>query len=888
MKYLTFFFLIVFSILLMTADSYGATKTWNKTNGGTWSTSSNWSPSGAPAAGDSVIINSDQSSNIISVPTISLLALIINGNCDLEASTSGNTITVTGTLSVASGKTISIGGTTRTNFTLDANAVGTINGIFTQNAGSTTRTFTCSGNLSIGPSGYINGAGAFVLSSGATLQIGSTNGITSGTTASGNIQVTGNRTYNAAANYIYNGTSNQNTGNGLPTNLTGSLTINNPGYTVTLSNAKTIANGGTVNLNSGTFAAGTNLTMSSTTTINRSEGSMTGTLQGTGIYDVNYTGNSKTSGPELSGSGLRNMNINLNSVQILTIDQNRTPDGNLTISSGTLDINTYTINRSASGGTFSMAAGTTLLVGGASNFPSNYSTRTLDAASTVNYDNNGNQTVAQVTYGNLTLSGSGTKTLTGSTTVNGALTINSGATFSVGSNYALTLGGDFTNNGTFTAGMGTVTLSNASSEQNIGGTAVTTFYNLTMNNTSAGGVTLGNNEIVSNTLTLTGGKIFTGTNTLTLGTGTSALGTLSPATPSQSSYIVGNFERWFGASVMTDMSWFPVGTATSFRPAGIIFTAAPTSGGKILVTGYNTNPGSVNTTFPVDSSYTVNRYSKEAWWQITPTTLTGGTYSVSLGAFNITGVNDYTKLRVLKRATSSDLWTLAGTYSLGSGSNLQPYANRKGLTGFSQFGIGGNSADNPLNTDAPLPVMLSSFISNVAGRNVILKWMTGTEINNSGFDIERKGFSGEFVKVGFVQGKGTVSTPSSYEFTDRNLISGKYSYRLKQIDNNGNFEYYSLNGDVVVGVPSKFDLSQNYPNPFNPSTKINFDMPKDGLVSLKIYDMLGREVTTLVNEIRTAGYYTVDFNASSLSSGIYFYRINAGDFSSVKNMVIVK
>ena len=124
---------------------------------------------------------------------------------------------------------------------------------------------------------------------------------------------------------------------------------------------------------------------------------------------------------------------------------------------------------------------------------------------------------------------------------------------------------------------------------------------------------------------------------------------------------------------------------------------------------------------------------------------------------------------------------------------------------------------------------------------------------------------------------------------DRNLQTGKYKYRLKQIDNNGNYEYFALNGEVEIGVPKKFDLSQNYPNPFNPVTKINFDLPENGLVNLRLYDMLGREVANIVNnEYRTAGYYTVNFDASKLSSGIYFYRMNAGSFSGIKKMAVIK
>jgi len=198
----------------------------------------------------------------------------------------------------------------------------------------------------------------------------------------------------------------------------------------------------------------------------------------------------------------------------------------------------------------------------------------------------------------------------------------------------------------------------------------------------------------------------------------------------------------------------------------------------------------------------------------------------------------------------------------------------------------------------PNPVRLSLFNSSLINRNIKLNWTTTEELNNSGFEIERKEVRSqntEYSKVTFVTGNGTKNTPTNYSYEDKNLNTRKYKYRLKQIDFNGNFEYFNLNGEIEIGVPKKYDLSQNYPNPFNPTTKINFDLPNDSKVELRIYDMLGREVSTLVNEVKTAGYYTVEFNVSTFASGTYFYRLNvndpngrAGDFSMVKKLVILK
>ncbi len=197
-----------------------------------------------------------------------------------------------------------------------------------------------------------------------------------------------------------------------------------------------------------------------------------------------------------------------------------------------------------------------------------------------------------------------------------------------------------------------------------------------------------------------------------------------------------------------------------------------------------------------------------------------------------------------------------------------------------------------LNGDVPLPVELNSFVSEIKTNTVNLKWSTSSEENNSGFDIERSNVKGqtsdEWIKISFIQGHGTTASPNNYEFIDRNLNSGKYKYRLKQIDFNGNFKYYDLANEVVIGSPEKFELSQNYPNPFNPVTNLGFGISNSGFVSLKVYDVLGNEVKTLVNEIKPAGYFEVEFNGSNLPSGIYYYKLEAGSFSQVKKMMIVK
>ncbi|MBX7041502.1 MAG: FG-GAP-like repeat-containing protein [Ignavibacteria bacterium] len=190
--------------------------------------------------------------------------------------------------------------------------------------------------------------------------------------------------------------------------------------------------------------------------------------------------------------------------------------------------------------------------------------------------------------------------------------------------------------------------------------------------------------------------------------------------------------------------------------------------------------------------------------------------------------------------------------------------------------------------DRPLPVQLASFTSSVEGRSVLLKWSTAAEENNSGFELLRSVGDNDFRSIMYIPGKVSSSQITDYSYEDKNLETGKYHYRLKQIDFNGNFEYFDLPEAVTIGVPDKYFVDQNYPNPFNPLTTIAYGIPQSGNVVLKIFDMAGREVMTLVNEFKDAGYYVAKFDGSSLASGTYIYRIESGSFVSARKMVLLK
>jgi hypothetical protein len=186
-----------------------------------------------------------------------------------------------------------------------------------------------------------------------------------------------------------------------------------------------------------------------------------------------------------------------------------------------------------------------------------------------------------------------------------------------------------------------------------------------------------------------------------------------------------------------------------------------------------------------------------------------------------------------------------------------------------------------------IPVELTAFTANVSGNSVNLNWSTATELNNSGFEIQRKSVNNQFEKVGYVAGFGTTSEPKAYSFTQNDLAVGKYTFRLKQVDFDGSFEY-SNEINVDVNAPAQYSLDQNYPNPFNPSTLIKYSVAQDGFVNVSIFNLLGEKVATLVNSNMKAGSYELNFNASQLSSGVYFYSIEAGDFKAVRKMMLMK
>jgi len=327
------------------------------------------------------------------------------------------------------------------------------------------------------------------------------------------------------------------------------------------------------------------------------------------------------------------------------------------------------------------------------------------------------------------------------------------------------------------------------------------------------------------------------------------------------------------------------------------FTGAQIFTGLLFTLGAS---GAVTTSFRSAGSWTTSGISGTPFQQALD-------YDVEIYGNNSTGMINYTYGSAQNIASNKwDIWVngiLVGDdlakAQLGNDANIDSWM-------FYGESSTGNAANIFLDefyyqnsiAESPLPVTLSDFVISGYGRSIDLNWSTASEINNAGFEIERcvvdRGFPDEWRKVSFVAGSGTTTEIKHYKYIDLDLRSGSYKYRLKQIDFNGNFEYFNPENTeyITIAKPSKFTISQNYPNPSNPVSKIDYQIPYAGMVNITIYDATGKAVKVLIDGYQTADFHTVTFDGTNLSSGIYFYRINGRtenlQFAKTMKMVLIK
>lgn len=436
--------------------------------------------------------------------------------------------------------------------------------------------------------------------------------------------------------------------------------------------------------------------------------------------------------------------------------------------------------------------------------------------------------------------------------ITGEVVISSGATLTLGAfGGDLNIGGDFTNNGTFNCNDRAVTF-NGTSAQNIGGSGSITIDYMTLNNSA--GLTLNQNLSIDNSLTLTSGDINLNGKDITLG---------SSATLSETA---GNTVKGTSGVIQTTRN---LNAPSSLNVAGLgaTITSSVDMGSTTIQRGHAERTGNANTS--------ILRY-----YDISPTTNTGLNATLVFN-YDDSELNSKTEANlVLFRSTNGTDWTYQG-------GNVNTSANTITLSGIDAFSLW-TAGDS----DNPLPVELTSFTARMTGTNVQLNWATASEIDNFGFQIERtlvtEGQDNTFSVIGFVEGKGTVYTPKEYTWVDNTVNRpGKYQYRLKQIDTDGDFEYSDA-VEVVFEAPKSFELSQNYPNPFNPSTRISFTVPADSRVKISVFNAVGELIKVLEDGIREAGYHSVVFDAAGLPSGMYYYKLEAGDFVQSRKMLLIK
>jgi len=399
----------------------------------------------------------------------------------------------------------------------------------------------------------------------------------------------------------------------------------------------------------------------------------------------------------------------------------------------------------------------------------------------------------------------------------------------------------------------------------------------------------------ANKFNMSGGNIFLGTNNITLGSGKSEPGTLGYTSGRLTG--TGSFSRWFGNSSLPTSftNSFPMGAGVNNRGLSVSFSnSSITSGGKLTVS-HNDLPGTTEISPFTDGTFTIDKKTN-MYWSVTQSdnwNLGSTKISLKIEAEGIEGITDVSGLTIIKNNTKA-----GGLFSSGTGTPQRPEANRIGMsiTDLGGTGGSGNTFSIGASNGNPLPVTMSSFVTNTLNRDAVLNWVTSMEINNKGFDVERSkkdastGSYTPWEKISFVNGAGNTQQQTEYVYTDRKLNDGSFRYRIKQVDFNGNFEYFTPqnNSDVIIGKPVKFEVSQNYPNPSNPVSKIDFQIPNDSKVTLKVYDLTGKEVSILIDRNMTSGYHTIEFNGSNLASGIYLYKLTADNFSDIKKMVLVK
>jgi hypothetical protein len=408
---------------------------------------------------------------------------------------------------------------------------------------------------------------------------------------------------------------------------------------------------------------------------------------------------------------------------------------------------------------------------------------------------------------------------------------------------------------------------------------------------NSAGVTLSSSVTASTDLSLSEGALSTGSNTLTLGSSAESVGTLTRT----NGKIIGNFKRWLAASTVDDVL-FPMGTADNYRPVNVSYTSAPETGGTLTAAFTASNPGSNGLPLMEGSGYTVNTVSPDGYWSLSDADgLSGGTYDLDITAEGFGGIADYSALRILKRENSESAWTLDGSHVTGTVSNAIPVLHRSGLSGFSEFGVGGNEGDNSL------LVILSSFTAKMVKGNVMLEWETSSEIENLGYIIRRHSIAdgspsiviASFLTDDALKGQESTTKATKYSYVDKIVEPGKtYLYTLYDVNYEGRENRLK---EIEIEIKAEgamfadsYTLSPAYPNPFNPRTVIPLKLAAGADVHFSLYDINGHMIRELYRGYLAAGSYNLPIDGATLATGIYFVRIRINNSIHVQKISLMK
>ena len=461
-----------------------------------------------------------------------------------------------------------------------------------------------------------------------------------------------------------------------------------------------------------------------------------------------------------------------------------------------------------------------------------------------------------------------------------AVYIEPSATVTGGSG-TLDVKGNFTNNGTFTAGTGTVSFSGTTAQQITG---ATTFYNLTENNSA--GLTLNSPVMVSNGLTMTAGDITTSSTNLL------ALGNSAPATLAWTSgKVVGPMKRWIAAATNSgaSSSLFPLGNATRKAQASIEYTTAPTTAGyleaKFIATSPANSATNAYTTLTDQYNYVLDNLVTEGYWEIKPSATTGvagGTYTVKLEGETIslaTSTNaSYTDVRVIKSPDPHTSWILEGDHGAATGTNSDFTVSRTGMSGYSFFAMAFPSA-------APLPVELVSFAANCEENNTVaVNWTTASEHNSDYYTVEKSRDGSNWNVLKTIPAAGNSTQLLNYSVADASDISGTIYYRLTQVDVDGALKVYDI---VSTNCFAEKELTLlAYPNPSNGQFSLKIENAKGGKYDLAITDMQGKTIDQQSIDLES-GTTVVKLNPANVQPGVYLLQfIQNGNVLQQQKLVI--